>query len=433
MPSNRRAFLRGVGAVALASPAAATQSAAATQTGTATAPGLAWSHRYDAAGSATLGDLVPFDDGYALVGTVGTGSADAAARGWIGRAGPEGGLRSDRTLGETGTRLVTAVPAQDGLLAVGRTNVGGNDASHRNPYAARVGVDGEGGPEVRWARTYQPTETDGIATAATAAEDGYVLAGAVDTGSGVRPWATAIDDAGTVRWSWRGDGDLVALGDAVATDDGVVLVGSVGDPETPWAVSLDAAGTRRWRWTADTDGGSRLEAATPAPDGGAVIVGRRGFGADDGDGWLLSLDAAGDLRWDRTYSRNVWNWHRDIAAIDGGYALAGAIGDVNGGARSAWVLAVGPEGEERWEYRADAGTGAFAARSVPDGSLLLAGSVDAADGSKPWFARLGGPAATGGFGVPTLPEVPSGAAPFGAGTVVGAAGLALVRRLSGDR
>jgi hypothetical protein len=418
MPLRRRTFLGGVAALSL--PAGAARS-------TATAdpvPARSWSRRYDTDGRSTISSVVALPHGYALLGSVGT---DAAVRGWVARTDPDGAHRDSLTLGDTRTRLLDGVPSGNGVLAAGRTNVrDGPDERRRDAFAASVA----GGDEatVDWAATYQPAVPDGAATATVILDDGYVLAGATDPGAAPRPWAAGIDDDGTVHWTWRG-GAEGAVEDAVAVPGGLVLVGSTRSDERAWAIGLTSAGERRWAWTHGGEGRSRLEAVTPAADGGIVAVGRRGFQPDRGVSWLLSLSADGQRRWERTYPREAWNWHRDVTRLGDGYVLAGSLGNVNAGERSAWLLRVGPAGEERWERRADSGTRAHAVRPVADGGLLLAGSTESGDGDRAWLAQFGGDGGQAGLSLPSIPDVPGWTAPLGVGALAGAAGTELARQL----
>lgn len=415
MPS-RRAFLTGTAAT-LALPAAAGAQS------TETPPSRTWARRYDTDGRAAVRSIVALPHGYALLGSRG---ADAAARGWVVRADWNGRRRDSLTLGDTRTRLLDGVPAGNGVLAAGRTNV--RDTSpgrRRDAFAARIAGSDEA--SVEWASTYQPAVRDGTATAAAILDDGHVLAGATDPGQSPRPWAVGLDDAGTVGWTWRG-GTEGAVGDAVAVPGGLVLVGSTRSEERAWAVGLDPDGERRWEWTAETDGRSRLEAVVPATDGGVVAVGRRGFQPDRGVGWLVSLSPDGQRRWGREYGREAWNWHDDLARLGDGYVLAGSIGDVNAGERSAWLLGVGPDGAERWERRDDPGTRASAVRAVADGGLLVGGSDRSGSTERAWLARFGGGSGSE-FSAPSLPELPDWTGPLGIGAVAGAAGATLAGRL----
>ena len=417
--SSRRAFLASTAATLAAPVAVQGQSAE-------TPPTRTWSRRYDTDGRSVVSSIVALPHGYALLGSVGS---DAAARGWVARTEHDGVRRDSLTLGDTRTRLLDGVPSGNGVLAAGRTNVrdAGNER-RRDAFAANIA----GGDEatVDWAATYQPDVPDGTATAAVVLDDGYVIAGATDPGAAPRPWAVGIDDAGTARWTWRGETEGT-VEDAVAVPGGLVLVGSTRSDERAWAIGLDPDGERRWSWTHDGDGRSRLEAVTPAADGGVVAIGRRGFQPERGVSWLLSLSPDGQRRWEQTYPRDAWNWHRDVARLGDGYVLAGSLGNVNAGERSAWLLRVGPAGEERWEQRADSGTRAHAVHPVADGGLLLAGSVETADGDRAWMAQFGGSGDGSGISVPPLPDVPGWTVPLGVGAVAGAAGTELARRLRG--
>jgi hypothetical protein len=419
MPLRRRTFLGGVAALSIPGGVRAQSTATADSV-----PAQSWSRHYDTEDRSAISSIVALPHGYALLGSVGT---DAAARGWIARTDHDGARRDSLTLGDTRTRLLDGVPSGNGVLTAGRTNVrDGPDGRRRDAFAASIA----GGDEatVDWVATYQPEVPDGAATAAVILDGEYVLAGATDPGAEPRSWAAAIDDAGTVRWTWRGETEG-AVEDAVAVPGGLVLVGSTRSDERAWAVGLDPDGERRWSWIHDGEGRSRLEAVTPAVDGGVVAVGRRGFQPDRGVSWLLSLSPDGSRRWERSYPRDAWNWHRDVARLGDGYVLAGSLGDVNAGERSAWLLRVGPAGEKRWERRADGGTRAFAVRPVADGGLLLAGSIEGGDGDRAWLAKFGGSSGRSGLSLPSLPDVPGWAAPLGVGAVVGAAGTELTRRL----
>jgi hypothetical protein len=435
--SSRRAFLAGVGG--LAGPLALSRRATA-----AAAPTLTWERTYAPADSETalVRDVVPTADGFVLVGLA--GSHDRY-RGWIGGVDAAGRSRWHRRKGTGRSALLAATPAAgdaDGVLAAGVTNLSTDRPAveHGDPYVVRAGPhDG-----VAWARTYQPAAPDGRASAVARVADGYVVAGGEGDGGHDRPWAAHVDARGTRRWTWRGDraGDVNA---AAGVPGGAVLGGSTrppgadvpaprGSQEAAWVAELTAGGAVAWRWRVDRERGDRVEGLARSPDGGVVAVGRRGFSADDrGVGWLVALDGTGRRRWERTYPRTGWNWHRDVASTGEGYVLAGTREEgPDADARGAWLLFVDAAGEVVREYRAERGTRGVAVHALPDGGVLVGGESSSAARSRTegWLAKLGGdpaPEPRGGGG-PTLPSVPDWTAPLLAGGTLGALAASVASR-----
>lgn len=432
MPSTRRRFLAGAagaGAAALASPARA-----------ADVPTLTWSRTYaptDDGERALVRDVVPAGDGFALVGLAG----DHRYRGWVGGVDAAGRPEWHRLLGAERTALLAGVPATDDaddVVAAGVTNQSRDlsEPDHPDPYVARV----EPGGEVASERTYQPDVPRGRANAVVGTGDGYVLAGDAATDGVPRPWAVGLDASGTARWEWTDETERAGdANGAVAVDGGVVVAGSTwprgaespsprGRLEAAWAAKVTRDGETAWRWSVDREGGDRVEALAPAPDGDVVAVGRRGFSTDDeGVGWLVALDDGGEPRWERTYPQAAWNWHRDVAAVGDGYVLAGTREERPGAERrGAWLLRVDAEGRTVWDYQAESGTCGFAVRALPDGGLLVAGDgrVEAGDGEGAWLSKAGGdpaPSAPSGDGL-GLPALPPWTEPFLAGGAVGVLG-----------
>lgn len=440
MPS-RRAVLAGLGSgVGMAVAPVAGQSTAV--------PAPTWTRRYAPGNpeTALVRDVVPVDDGAVVVGLA--GDLDRY-RGWVARVDAGGRLQWHHRVGTVSTALLAAAPAvrdDETAAAAGATNVGDSpiDPSVPDPYLLRT--DGDGSDT---GATYQPAATSGRAAALTRLADGYLLAGSVNRPAdpGRRSWATHTDASGTRQWAWHGTqpGTVYA---ATTTAEGVVLGGAGsaagsgaeranGRSEDALVVALTPAGDRAWQWRTDRAGGDRIEALAPAPDGGVLAVGRRGFSADDrGVGWTVRLDATGEQQWTRTYPQSAWNWHHDVCAREAGYVLVGtrqagtAVAD-----RGAWVQWLDATGQVTREYQGPAGTRGFAGAPLEDGGLLVGGGSEAdADGvdQRAWLAKLGGdaaPAAGGGPG--ELPSVPGWVAPVLAGGALGVAGTKLAAQRRG--
>ena len=444
MPS-RRDFLLGVGGVAGSVPLANTTTASAAAT---TAPTRTWTRTYAPAtavtneGRALVRDIVPMTNGVALVGLAG---GSDHYHGWIGRVDAAGRSRWHH-LDETGqSTLLAGTPSRDdadGIVAAGGTNLTASHLAprHADPYALRVGADGD----VSWTHTYQPSAADGRATAIANVTDGYVVAGNETVGNDERLWAAHLDSHGTRSWTWHSEraGSVNAI---TSVPGGVIIAGSTGPlgadspaprgrQEAGWIGKLTKSGSLTWQWHVDHNAGDRIEDLAPAPNGGVVAVGRRGFSVDDrGVGWLVALDSDGQKRWEQTYPQDGWNWHHGIASVDTGYVLVGTRAeepDTDADARGAWLLRVDAEGQVVWEHQAEPGTGGFAVQPLGDGGLLVGGaaSTDGHAGEVAWLAKVGGDPTSGTTAedVLSLPTLPDWTTPLVAGTVIGALGARAV-------
>lgn len=100
-----------------------------------------------------------------------------------------------------------------------------------------------------------------------------------------------------------------------------------------WLVKLDAAGNVQWDKTIGSEGNDNLEDLIVTPDGGYLIGGTSAAGAsadksEDSKGgadyWLVKLDASGNIEWDRTFGGSEADYLISLhATSDGGYLLGG--------------------------------------------------------------------------------------------------------------
>ena len=89
--------------------------------------------------------------------------------------------------------------------------------------------------------------------------------------------------------------------------------------------------------------GDDIASAIIQADDGFVIAGMTSsFGAGGFDYWLVIVDSAGNMLWNRTFGGTADDFGTSvIQTIDGGYALAG------------WTNSYGAGGEDLWLVRTD--------------------------------------------------------------------------------
>ncbi|AUV80623.1 hypothetical protein C2R22_02245 [Salinigranum rubrum] len=453
--ASRRAFLTTVGAGAAGVSLAGTDPVRA-QTPDSAPPSAAWSRRYATGHSSRLLTLVPVDDGYVLGGVAGRHDD---LRGLAVRTDARGRTRWRRTYGTVKSGVAAGAPHPDGGFVLGgATNL--DDSSpftepslSADPWVLRVDAAGD----VVWTRTLQPAAATGRIETLVRAGDGYLVGGRrrESRETRPRPWVARLSPAGHRRWATTlGDTEAQGAVNATSADGDAWYVGGstapaegeqAGESETATVTRLDSDGTVQWRYRVDAPKGSRIE-GLHADGEGVVCVGNRGFATDDdGQGWHLRLDAAGERAWQRTHSTGPWNWLNGLVSLEDGYLLVGTReetpeGDESNGPRGAWVVRTGPRGRTRWEttYFDDGWSGGNALHPVDgDGSeFLVAGWTEVENGESAWLLNAGGETVDTGSEIThrisnLAAAVPPDADAVGLGVLLGAGAVTLRRRLRG--
>jgi hypothetical protein len=290
-----------------------------------------------------------------------------------------------------------------------------------------------------WHRSYSNSRMSTCNGVEPAAGGGFVLVGtAYHSASAVDAQIVVIrtDAAGNQLWAKffdANDGAVVdcTLGfDVKATADGGFVVLGLRGAAPPVAspvmlVKIDADGNELWRtFPGDTNAETfRLNANA---DGGFILGGWRYVGPVDppvGDpadyqAWMLRVDADGKRVWSADYPVRGANGMAALQTPDGGFALVGYTGGVEGMiATEALLLKVDAAGALQWStgFGGPGDDMAFDLAIAPDGGILVVGSQAApytaalqeemlavtkftADGAKRWevFAN-GAPAGRSGW------------------------------------
>lgn len=199
------------------------------------------------------------------------------------------------------------------------------------------------------------------------------------------------DQANAVRQT--ADGGYVAAGKSLSSDGD--LSGNYGG-EDIWVVKTGADGVLQWQHHFGGSADERAEDIIQTFDGGYVVAGySRSSDGDVGgnngswDMWILKLDAAGDLEWERNYGGS----NNDLAycirqTLDTGFVIAGSSqsnnGDVgaNFGNADYWVVKTDAAGNIQWEqnYGGNSADVAYSMILSADGAYVLAGQSQSANG-----------------------------------------------------
>jgi hypothetical protein len=241
----------------------------------------------------------------------------------------------------------------------------------------------------RWARLYGGGAQGDVARAvAPTADGGFVLAGLTGFGAGGGDaMVVRLDSAGNLVWAktFGGAGGEVANAVALTSDGGFVVAGSTtsfgAGGSDGWLFKLNANGNVVWQRTYGGSASDYLTDVEVLADGGFIAAGfTSSFGAGQGDLWLLRLDSAGNVVWQKTYggsgTEDLYNPGRNVRpTADGGFVAVASSTSFRAGNWDAWVLKLDASGNVLWQNTYATASSGFANAVAPanDGGFLVAG------------------------------------------------------------
>jgi hypothetical protein len=183
-------------------------------------------------------------------------------------------------------------------------------------------------------------------------------------------------------------------------DDGYIVIGSINEVSSGYStedirvVKLNPAGDIQWQKVLGGDGFDAGRSIEPTTDGGYILTGvtdsdnTGDVGPNHGrsDVWVVKLNPAGDIQWQKVLGGDGFDAGRSIEHTPGGeYILTGVTdsdntGDVgpNHGESDIWVVKLNPAGIIQWQ-KVLGGYGFESGRSIvqtTDGGYILTGPTD---------------------------------------------------------
>jgi hypothetical protein len=246
------------------------------------------------------------------------------------------------------------ITSDNGFVMCGGTLSNNGDVSGNHGSSDYWVVKTDASGNIQWKKCYGSTGYDKANDIKQTADGGYIVVGFTDGNNGdvhgnhsadYDAFIVKLNSVGDTMWSrcyggssqdainnvvQLSDGSYMMAGYAYSNDGDISFI--YGDTlEDGWLVKLDANGNLLW---SKTYGGSTDDefSALVADDGGAVNV--AGYSqSNDGtvsinqgswDGWILRIDADGIIIWDTTYGGKKSDVFYDITATtDNGLAAIG--------------------------------------------------------------------------------------------------------------
>jgi serine-aspartate repeat-containing protein C/D/E len=183
------------------------------------------------------------------------------------------------------------------------------------------------------------------------------------------------------------DTNETACGIIRTSDGGYLIAGYAGYPGTRRSdglvVKIDASATEEWRRTFGGVLDDMVYSAVEDTNGDIIVAGStESFGNGEADGWVVRMNLSGREIWNRTYGGIKADAARDlIRTPDGIIVFAGITTYVTGTERTdtdAWLVTLNSSGESLVDVTyggADVNASAESIVRTPDGGYLLAGSI----------------------------------------------------------
>jgi hypothetical protein len=211
---------------------------------------------------------------------------------------------------------------------------------------------------MQWNKTYGGAGTDYVNSILSTTDGGYLLTGSTNSwgAGGYDVNVIKTDSLGTLQWNrtYGGAGQDRAYGAIRTSEGGYAIVGytdSYGAGLTDYyLIKIDFAGNMQWNKTYGGTNGDNAFALVQTADGGyALTGGELSFGAGNHDYWLVKTDSNGNMQWNKTYGGPDTDICRSlIRTTDGGFALAGFTNSSGNGGFDVWLVKTDVTGNMQW-------------------------------------------------------------------------------------
>jgi len=413
------------------------------------APGIAWQKSFGGSeDDGALSIVQTADSGFISAGfsestdgdvTVNHGMTDA----WIIKTDSNGNLQWQKSYGGSFDDVLVyiSVTSDGGYIAAGYTFSFDGDVSgnHGENDFWVIKLDSAG--NLQWQKCYGGTSYDQALFLRQTFDGGYVVTGYAASINGnvtnnhgyEDSWVVKLDNSGNLQWQKCLGGSAYDLGVACyqtadsgyivsglsESDDGDVSGNHGGDDA--WIIKLDASGSIEWQKCLGGTSEDELK-IFPTSDGGYFGTGQTD--SDDGDvsgihggidAWIVKLDSAGNLLWQKCLGGSGSEESSDYANsgyenADGSYIVSAISsstdGDVAGnhGGEDYWITSVDESGNFLWQKCLGGSNDeeTFSVMPAISGGYIVCGYSDSNDGDvtgnhgnyDAWVVRLE-------FGIPS--------------------------------
>ncbi|MDR3272603.1 MAG: T9SS type A sorting domain-containing protein, partial [Flavobacteriaceae bacterium] len=326
-----------------------------------------------------------------------------------------------KCLGGSGGDMASSIQqtSDGGYIVAGITNSNDGDVSgnHGNSDGWVVKLNPSG--EIDWQKCLGGSDYDSASSIQQTSDGGYIVAGRTSSNDGdvsgnhggnSDGWVVKLDASGAVQWQKCLGGSNSEVFNAIqqTSDGGYIVAGYTNSNDGDvsgnhgsddfWVVKLNASGELLWQKCLGGSGQDSVYSIQQTSDGGYIAAGFTtsndgdvsGFHGGYYDGWVVKLDASGNLLWQKCLGGSGFeDWAYSIQQTsDGGYIVAGYTssndGDVSGfhGGYDGWVVKLDTSGKLLWQKCLGGSDWDFlySIQQTSDGGYIVAGYTISNDG-----------------------------------------------------
>ena len=237
-----------------------------------------------------------------------------------------------------------------GYIAAGSTNSFG--AGHMDIWVLKLENNGN----IQWQKAIGTADEDVAYSIIQTDDGGYLISGYTYISGFSYVLLLKFDGAGATEWSKAYRGLLSEEGICVrqTLDDGYIVAGNTNSFGAGGmdilVMKLDSNGDIIWEKSVGGAERDEVYSLVIALDGGCVLCGATSsFGASEKDAWVLKLNTAGNIDWQKRYVGENTDLAASISLTDGGYIVSGNTTSFGFGGSDLWMLKLAPAGSVIWQ------------------------------------------------------------------------------------
>ncbi|MBN2364491.1 hypothetical protein JXL83_10220 [candidate division WOR-3 bacterium] len=265
-----------------------------------------------------------------------------------------------------------------GYIMIGRTFTG---VSHSHDiFIVRTDASGE----LLWSKTYGEVLDDFGVSILQVSDGGFVVIGFTDNFGGGWDdiWLIRTDKEGDTLWTktFGGYASDLAYSINATSDGGLIIAGSTE--------SFGDDSAEIIRVMTDTVKKEQEEQGCHGPDQSMPVY----FDTCDSDGWLIRVDASGEIVWSKTYGECEYDhFYHAKQTQDGGFIVTGVTRSAPGGFSDIWLVKTDGYGEVEWSksFGGEKWDVGIEVEQVSDGDFIVIGYTDSfgAGGKDVWLLK----------------------------------------------
>ncbi len=190
-------------------------------------------------------------------------------------------------------------------------------------------------PDLIWSQVLGGAESEICWSLVECSSGGFVTVGKTESygAGGQDVWLIRFDSHGSYMWdtTFGGVGEDIGRDIVECAGGGFIIVGHTtsfstgsGDEYDLWLIRIDASGNLLWNRTFGGEEEEKGWAVVECSGGGFAVAGHTDSGLTGSrDGYLVRVDADGNLLFNQSYGGYDEDVFRDLIEVSGGFVLAG--------------------------------------------------------------------------------------------------------------